>query len=271
MRCDLHAHTTASDGRLSPAEVVALARQQRLNALAITDHDTTAGIPPAQAVAAGMPAIIPGIELSALDAGEDVHVLGYYLDIAHAALQARLARFRDERIGRGEAMARRLGELGKPISWARVLELADGASVTRPHLARVMVEAGYAASQDEAFARWLANDAPAYIPREKFSPEEAIVLVHQAGGAAVLAHPGLVANYLPLLERLAVAGLDGVELIHPQNGGTVRENVRGLAARCGLALTGGSDFHHPGDPMGAYLAPADALARLRERIATRAG
>lgn len=265
VRADLHLHTTASDGQLRPADIVKLARKHHLNTIAITDHDTTDGLQEAQQAANNSPVVIAGVELSAEENEVDVHMLGYYIQPEDTAFKTALTQFRNDRLHRGEAMVAKLVELGKPITWARVLELADGGSVGRPHVARALVEAGHVESMNDAFDRYLRHGGPAYVARNRMSPEEAIHLIHAAGGVAVMAHPGLVPDYLPMLERLAAAGLDGVEFNHPRNPATVKENLRAVALRHNLILTGGSDFHRAGDPMGAYTAPPEALLALRER------
>ncbi len=263
LRVDLHLHTTASDGQLRPVELVQLARKLHLNTIAITDHDTTDGLREAQQAAEGSPVVVPGIELSAEENEVDVHMLGYFVQPDDTAFQTALTRFRSDRLNRGQAMVEKLVALGKPIQWERVLALADGGSVGRPHVARALLEAGHVGSVNEAFDIYLRHGGPAYVSRKRMSPEEAVALIHAAGGVAVMAHPGLVPDYLPMLERLVSAGLDGVEFNHPRNPPTVRENVRAVALKYHLILTGGSDFHRPGDPIGAYNAPVEALAALR--------
>jgi predicted metal-dependent phosphoesterase TrpH len=245
--------------------LVRLARKHHLNTIAITDHDTTDGLLEAQQAANGSPIVLPGIELSAEENEVDVHMLGYYVPLDDPTFQAALVQFRNDRLNRGQGMVEKLAALGKPIRWERVLELADGGSVGRPHVARAMVEAGHVESVNAAFDLYLRHGGPAYVSRKRMSPEEAVELIHAAGGVAVMAHPGLVADYLGVLERLIAAGLDGIEYNHPRNPTTVRENVRALAIKHDLILTGGSDFHRPNDPIGAYTAPVEALAALRER------
>lgn len=246
--------------------MVGLVRERRLAVFAITDHDTTDGLWEAQTAAAGSPLLIPGIELSAEDDGQDVHVLGYFIRPTDAEFQVRLAHFRADRLNRGQRIVERLAALGLPVSWERVLALANGGAVGRPHIARALVEAGHVASLEDAFAEYLYTGGPAYVARQRLTPEAAIDLIHQAGGAAVLAHPGLVDGYSQMVERLAAAGLDGVEITHPKNDTTVRANLRALAARHDLIVTGGSDFHRPDrDQMGAYLSPPESVPLLRER------
>lgn len=265
LRTDLHLHTTASDGQLRPVELIALARKHHLNTIAITDHDTTDGLPEALAAAQQSPVIIPGIELSAEENDVDVHMLGYYVRAEDVPFQAALTQFRSDRLNRGRAMVDKLVTLGKPITWERVLAFADGGSVGRPHVARALVEAGHVESINAAFDLYLRHGGPAYVARKRMSPEEAVELIHAAGGVAVMAHPGLVVDYLPMLERLVAAGLDGVEYNHPRNPAAVKENIRALALKHNLILTGGSDFHRPGDPIGQYTAPPETLLALRER------
>lgn len=269
-RVDLHMHTTASDGQYAPPELVGLARQRGLNIIAITDHDTTAGLEEALQAAHGAPLIIPGIELSAESEVGDVHMLGYFLDTTHTAFQDRLTRFRQDRQQRAERITQRLTDLGMPVEWQRIVAIANGGAIGRPHIARALLEAGYVNSISEAFDRYLYNGGPAYVARQRLSPEEAVALVHSAGGAAVMAHPGLVRNYGKLLvERLIPAGLDGVEVVHPKNDPDTRLNLRGLAAQHNLIMTGGSDFHRPEDDgslvLGSQTPPEGCVFTLRER------
>jgi hypothetical protein len=268
MRAELHAHTTASDGQHTPAELVTMARALGLDVLAITDHDTTDGIAPAHLAAHGSPVILSGIELSAEDDG-DVHVLGYGLNPNDPALQAALAGFRTDRESRARRMVEKLAALGVSVDWERVRVLAGG-SIGRPHIARAMVEAGEVESVREAFDRYLGNGGPAYVARQRLTPEAAIQLIHAAGGAAVLAHPGMLANPRAMVVRLVAAGLDGVEVAHPKNSEAVRLDLRGLAARYHLIMTGGSDFHGRAvsDAMlGSVSAPPEAVAALHARAA----
>lgn len=271
MRVDLHLHTTASDGQYAPTALISLARQHGLEVIAITDHDTTAGIKEAQeaAAATGSPLIIPGIELSAEDAAGDVHVLGYYIDVEANAFQDRITRFRKDRYSRGERIVERLAALGMPLDWARVLAIADGGAIGRPHIARAMVEAGYVESVRQAFDRYLYNGGPAYVARSRLTPEEAIDLIHSAAGVAVLAHPGLLADYITMVNRLIRAGLDGVEVVHPANPENVRLNLRALAQKHHLIMTGGTDFHgldvKEGVLLGSVTPPPGCVIALQER------
>lgn len=209
--------------------------------------------------------VIPGIELSADDQGVDVHVLGYDFNLQDAAFQSTLAGFRDVRLRRGQDIVERLAALAMPIEWEQVLALANGGTVGRPHIARVLMQAGYVSSVNEAFDLYLRNGGPADVARPKLSPESAISLIHQAGGAAVLAHPGYLPDYAAMIERLAQAGLDGVEIMHSANSAHVRQNLHGLAARHNLIITGGSDFHRADDTLGAEHPPPHCVRALRER------
>ncbi len=277
MRVDLHLHTTASDGQLSAPALVQLAREQGLDVIAITDHDTTNGIEAAQQAAHESPVVLPGIELSAEDAGGDVHVLGYLMDIHDPGFQAQLARFRDDRLNRGKRIVERLAELGLPIDWTRVTEIAHNGAVGRAHIARAMVQAGYVTTVKEAFDRYLQVGGPAYVGRRRLSPEAAVELIHSAGGVAVLAHPGLVAGWESLLvNRLIPAGLDGIEVVHPDNPQSVQERARELAQQYNLVMTGGSDFHdlawveREGQSMiGSVTPPEGCVEALRARAAER--
>lgn len=272
MRADLHLHTNASDGQYRPAELVELAR--KFDIIAITDHDTTDGVEEAQQTAAryGAPIVIPGIELSAEDADGDVHMLGYYVDIHDGRFQEALARFRANRYQRGQRMVEKLAALNMPLDWNRVVEIADGGAIGRPHVARALLQAGYVESVKDAFDRFIGNDRPAYVARTRLTPEEAIALIHSAGGAAVLAHPGLLHDYRSMLRRLIPAGLDGVEVNHPSNDEAVRLDLRGMATANKLIMTGGSDFHGPKvkpDTTLGMVSPPDGAVEALKRAAAR--
>lgn len=272
MRVDLHMHTNASDGQYTPEELIDLARS--FDIIAITDHDTTDGVEPAQlaARAYGAPRVIPGVELSAEDDGGDVHVLGYFIDIHNPALQERLAHFRSTRYHRGKLMLDKLAGMGMPLDWDRVVAIADGGAIGRPHIARALLEAGYVESIRDAFDRYISNDGPAYVARARLSPEESVALIHSAGGAAVLAHPGLLPDYRAMLTRLIAAGLDGVEVVHPSNNDAVRLDLRGIAVANNLVMTGGSDFHGPRikpDITLGMVSPPEGAAAALEQAAKR--
>jgi predicted metal-dependent phosphoesterase TrpH len=263
VQIDLHLHTTASDGRLTPAELISEARRLGLTTIAITDHDTTAGIPEAQAAAQGNPVIIPGIELSTADNGQDVHMLGYFIDVEQRELQDSLRDFRDARDSRARKIVTRLSELNMPVSWEQVTQIANGGAIGRPHVAQAMVQAGHVGSVSEAFTKYLYTGGPAYVARQRLTPEQGVALIHSAGGVAVLAHPGLVNDYDSLAIRLVAAGLDGVEVNHPKNAPDVRARLWELVEQYHLIPTGGSDFHNAErGPMASEIPPDGCVARL---------
>ncbi|MEO0562077.1 MAG: PHP domain-containing protein [Chloroflexota bacterium] len=273
MTIDLHSHTTASDGELTPAQLMALAYERGVTTIAVTDHDTTDGVRPAMTAAEMLGiTVVPGIELSAeTDEDGDVHMLGYFIDLDNTDFQTRLGEFRENRYHRGRAIVRRLNELGVALDFAAVEAQADGAPITRPHIARAMVAAGHAPDLQTAFDNYLADDAPAYVRRMKMTPEEAVDLIHSAGGVAVMAHPGRVAAYERILDRLGQHGVDGVEVNHPSNDQAVKQRAAEMAAQYDLITTGGSDFHRPERDgtvrLGAYHPPAGALEALRAKAA----
>lgn len=288
MRLDLHLHTIASDGQHTPAHIVQMARARKLDVIAITDHDTLDGIAPAQAEAARPDAgrairVLAGIELSAEDDAGDVHMLGYCFDTQSALLRAKLDEFRERRYTRGQDILDKLAEMGLPLAWERVLAYARQgnedagarpASIGRPHIARAMVDAGYVDTVRTAFERYLHNGGPAYVSRARLTPEDSIALIHAAGGVAVLAHPGLLAHPVNMVERLVPAGLDGIEVWHPKNYENTRLNARAQADRHDLIMTGGSDFHGADlstVSMGSEAPPAGAVAALEARAARYRG
>ena len=245
---DLHTHTNRSDGTFTPGELVRRAGELRLETLALTDHDTTAGLD--EAVAAGLELgveVVPGVELSAELDRTSVHVLGYWMEPADPELQAELTRLRDDRFRRGELMVAKLRDLGLPVSFERVREIAAGGNIVRPHVAQAMVEAGVVASEEEAFEQWIADGRPAHVPKHALHPVEAIALIRRAGGLGVLAHPGMWGDQTSvpdeLIEAMAEAGMAGLEVDHTDHGAEQRARYRAMADRLGLVATGGSDCH----------------------------
>lgn len=237
----MHAHSTASDGTEAPADVVRQAAAAGLAVVALTDHETDAGI---EAAAAALPAgmaLVPGAEISC---AEHVHLLGYLYDPLEPTLAGELARLRSTRDGRGQAMVARLQQLGVPVDWAAVEALAAGAPVGRPHVAAALAATG-AASYAEAFTdRWLGHGGPAYVGKVALDPAVVVRLVRDAGGVAVCAHPGGRKGVADAtLERMAAAGLTGLEVDHPEHDGATRRRLRSLAGDLHLVTTGGSDFH----------------------------
>jgi 3',5'-nucleoside bisphosphate phosphatase len=264
---DLHLHTTASDGRFTPGELVDAAVAGALRVMAVTDHDTTAAVAEVQTLAGarGIEAIA-GIEITAVDAGRDVHVLGYFIDMAHAGFAEFLSKGRAQRSARVKAMGERLASLGVPIDVAPLLADAQkGRSLGRPLIARAMVAAGHVADVQEAFDKYLAQGLPGFVAREGASSEHVVAMIKQAGGIASLAHPGTAISDARIT-ALRDAGLDALEVFHPDHDAALTQHHAQLAARLGLLATGGSDFH--GDPShghapGAVTLPEAEWERLR--------
>lgn len=243
---DLHLHTTASDGRLSPAALVERARAAGLTTIAVTDHDTVAGLADAQeaALSAGVRLVL-GIEITAVDRDRDVHVLGYFLDIESAPLATFLEEQRALRVGRLREIGARLAALGAPLPVDGVLAGAaarPGASVGRPMLARALVEAGHVQSLQEAFDKFLATGMPAFVPRTGSPPSHVVDVIHAAHGIASYAHPG-VTKRDDLIETLVAAGLDAIEVFHSDHSPEQQRTYATVAERFGIAMSGGSDFH----------------------------
>jgi predicted metal-dependent phosphoesterase TrpH len=266
---DLHTHSTASDGLHSPEELVRLAHDAGLTTIALVDHDTTDGLD--AAIAAGEQlgvTVIPGIEVNTDLPGRqgEAHVLGYYLEYERPAFQAVLRALREARARRGERMVERLRELGLNVTWERVRELAQGA-VGRPHVARALIERGYASNVSDAFARYLAPGKPAYIPRYKLAPVDAVRLIKSARGVPVLAHPAGIAELRgQVLPELVMAGLQGLECYYGQYDAETVSGLLRLADGYGLIPTGGSDYHGPNmhpTPLGGRYVPESSLDRLR--------
>ncbi|MBN2908430.1 PHP domain-containing protein [Polycladomyces sp. WAk] len=246
-RVDLHIHTTASDGLYSPEAVVRLAKKAGLRAIAITDHDTVGGVAQAAAAAANLGMeLVPGIEISTLANGQDVHVLGYFVDTEQEWFLQRLQSLRNTREERNRKIIEKLNELGIAITWEEVQAKKRGAisekNVGRPHIAEILVDKGVVRSMDEAFDRYLGKDGAAYVTTKRITPFEAIELIKEAGGVPVLAHPGLYENDA-LVEEIIVHGLAGLEVYHPDHDEECTERYLEMAERHGLIVTAGSDFH----------------------------
>lgn len=270
---ELHCHSTASDGSYPPAEVVALAAARGIRVLALTDHDTVAGIAEAAAaaVAHGM-ALIPGVELSCSVETGEVHLLGYFVETGNSDFLAALDHFRNGRDRRGRFMIAKLNALGVPLRWERVRAIADGAVITRPHIARALIEIGAATSIEDAFARYLNRGQPAFVDRERLLPPDAVRLVRAAGGVPVLAHPLSVVGLDATLAEMVAAGLMGLEAYYGAYTPDQRAALAALAARYGLLTTAGSDFHgevHGGAVPGSTPPPpgvVDALMSAALRV-----
>jgi hypothetical protein len=263
---DLHIHTTASDGVLTPAEVVGVALEKGLSAIAITDHDTTDGLDEALEAARGHELeVIPGIELSAQQGSREVHILGYYVNHRDRDLQEKLEVLRRARRERARKMVGKLAGMGLPVSWERVLEIAgDSSAFGRPHVAQALQEKGYVGSINEAFYKLIGLGGPAYVARYKLSPTQALEIIRAAGGLPVVAHPWRQED---VVVRLAGCGLVGLEAYYPRYSHEEREELAKLGQQYGLIATGGTDFHgyEQNGPLslGDVPVPADAVERLR--------
>ncbi len=240
---DLHIHTTASDGLLTPAEAVRLAENLQLSVIAITDHDTIDGVAPALAAARKV-AVIPGIEVNTDYGDKGIHILGYYLDVESPILTNRLAELKAARLDRISRMVAKLQANGQAIDLPLVLRFAGSGTVGRPHVARALISRGYATTLPDAFSRYLVVGRPGYVERYKITPAEAVELVRESHGIPVLAHPGS-ANQDELVPELIRHGLRGIEVYHPDHDGGQVRHYEALAARYGLLRTGGSDAHGP--------------------------
>jgi 3',5'-nucleoside bisphosphate phosphatase len=279
---DLHTHSTFSDGTLAPEQVVELAAGRDLTGIALTDHDTTEGVERARLAArpSGLQVLV-GCELSAEHDGagpSPVHVLGYGFDPEEPAFAARRAWIRDGRVARVRRMVERLRALGADVELDRVLELAGSGSVGRPHVAMALVEAGVVEDVAAAFGpEWIGTGGRAYVAKDAVSPVEAVALIHGAGGAAVLAHPsphaGAGAVPEAVIRAMAAAGLDGLEVDHPDQGPAERARLRVLAGELGLEVTGASDCHGAlyGYRLGVERTPDETVERLLARAPARRG
>lgn len=266
---DLHLHTPASDGRCSPSELARRAEAAGVRILAVTDHDTTDGIGEAASEASRLGLrLVPGIEITAVEDGRDVHMLGYFFDAGDDGFQGFLQGQRQQRIERIVEMAQRLERLGMPVAVDQLIGEARRDSrraLGRPKLAQAMVDAGHVADIREAFDRWLTVGAPAFVTRAGATPEDVIQIVHRAGGLVSLAHPGrtrIDARIGPLRD----AGLDALEVHHSDHDEAAVERYRQLARTFGLLVTGGSDFHgdptHGLEPGASFLPREEWLALL---------
>jgi predicted metal-dependent phosphoesterase TrpH len=275
---DLHCHTTASDGTLSPQDVVARALHDGVDVIAITDHDTTDGVEAAVRTGVELGVrVVPGIEVSARHEGRNVHVLGYFLDHTSLQLRSALSDLREARIERAKRIVAKLNELGYAISWDDVLEQANGRVVARPHIARALVARGHIDSVKQAFSPDLfADGGRADVPKQTLTAFQAIGVIRAAGGASVIAHPGvghhdgeLRAVREELVEALCATGLKGIEVDHPDHPPLMRDELYAMADRLGLVATGGSDFHgEPGHVLGSYRTSPGMLERLEASTTT---
>jgi 3',5'-nucleoside bisphosphate phosphatase len=277
-RLDLHLHTTHSDGSCTPTEVVNMAHQAGVTALAITDHDIMTGVTEASTVGqqCGIE-IIPGVEISSLVGNSELHILGYFLDQQDSDLLVHLKTLRDARHRRNPQIIERLQALGVEITYDEVRTLAGTDSIGRPHIARVLMDKHIVTSAKEAFDRFLANGKPAYVPRELPSPAEAIGWIKAARGLAVLAHPTWVKvaerSLVDLVRQLKADGLDGVEVYYSTHAARQTREYLSLAQQLGLLVTGGSDFHGLTKPdievgigKGTLHIPTSLLPKMKEAV-----
>ncbi|MCL4534155.1 MAG: PHP domain-containing protein [Bacteroidetes bacterium] len=275
---DLHLHSTASDGALSPHELVQLCIKHGLRAIALTDHDTIGGIDAALAAAAGTSlTVIPGVEISTDVPRSEVHILGYFVDWRQPRFREVLTRLQHSRYDRARKMVDRLAELGLSVEWESVQALAKDGSIGRPHVAQAMLERGYVHSITEAFDLYLNRNGPAYVERYKLTPIEVIQLLRAAGGLPVLAHPVIIGpgealgeplDLEEMLPPLVHAGLVGLEARYPGYTAEVTERLLATAARFGIITTGGTDFHGRGamsTPPGDVWVPPSVVEELQER------
>jgi predicted metal-dependent phosphoesterase TrpH len=273
VRIDLHAHSTASDGTDTPAALVAAAVAAKLDVLAVTDHDTTAGWAAALAARPHGLTILPGTEFSCFHLNDDgrrvsLHVLGYLFDPDHAELRAARARLRESRLGRGRQMVENLAADGSAVSWARVSELAAGGAVGRPHIGRALVEAGAVPDVGAAFTKLLSSREKYYVRKEDLPVLETVRLIRAAGGLPVFAHP-LARRRGPVVgdhvvAEMTAAGLVGLEVDHPDHDAADRAKAAGLARELGLVGTGSSDYHgsNKSTRLGEHLTRTEAYEQL---------
>jgi len=275
---DLHTHSRFSDGTLSPTELFDLGRERGLEAMALTDHDTISGIAEARAAAAlsGLE-LVPGVEFSAEHDGVSLHILAYWPDEEDLEFQAELLRLQESRLRRGERMVEKLQELGYPVSFERVREIAAGKNIVRPHIAQALVEAGVIAVENDAYTdAFIGDGGRAYVEKHALAPVDALAVIHKAGGVCVIAHPGMWRGNDPvpdeLIEKMATGGMDGIEVDHPDHTLEQRAHYRELARRMNLVPTGSTDYHgerSPGVWPGQETTRREAFEELRSRAARR--
>ena len=271
---DLHLHTTASDGRLTPTELINLVAKKNLKTIAVTDHDSTEGLGEAFEAAKAFPqlTVIPGIELSTDIPGNEIHVLAYFIQHNDAQLQETLQEFRLGRLHRAMKMVEKLREVGVEIEWQRVQEIAGDGAVGRPHIALAMVEKGYISQPQEAFPRYIGRNGPAYVERKKLMPQEAVSLIIRWGGVAVLAHPAEITNLDNTLEELKAAGLSGMEVFYAQYSEEKIQELMDVALQHGLLPCGGSDYHAfgtPGEHLPGTMGPPLEIVERLEKLAAK--
>ena len=277
---DLHTHSNCSDGTYTVKELMDYAHEKDLAAIALTDHDTVDGLDEAiEYVSRNYPdmELVPGIEFSTVEEGKDCHIVGLYIDHHNEAFIARLTQFIDSRTERNKKMCKKLTEeAGIPISYEELISSFPGAVLTRAHYAKFMVDRGYVKSRNEVFEKYIGDHCPYYVEREKISPEEAIEYVLEAGGVPILAHPILYhlsdRKLDALVARLKGAGLEGIEAIYSTYSPSEERQIKELAAKYDLLISGGSDFHGTNKPkidlgvgMGKLFVPEDLLIPIKKK------
>jgi predicted metal-dependent phosphoesterase TrpH len=269
-KVDLHIHTTASDGKFTPAEIVRKAAESGLTYIAICDHDSAEGIPSAQEAARDYPGltVIAGVEINTDIPDGELHVLGYSFDTDNLELKMALERLRSSRVLRAQKMINKLRGMGIRIDFERVQELAGTGAIGRPHIAQAMLEKGYINNYKEAFLKYIGRGGPAYVEREKITPVQAVQLILKAGGVPVLAHPMTMNNYQDLINELTPSGLLGLEVYYNSYSQDQIQELLRLSAKYDLLPTGGSDFHGLDvlneTPLGMVEVPLESALRLIE-------
>jgi hypothetical protein len=267
---DLHTHTHHSDGTRPSREVIDVARANNISILSISDHDNLAAYFESKTYADSRDVkLIAGVELSCAWEGHDIHILAYAFDPLDERIEGRLRSFRLTRAHRGEKMVERLLALGYPIDHSRVEQLAAGGAMGRPHVARALVEAGHVASVSEAFDRLIGAGRPAYVEKERFQIDEAVALIHAAGGLTSVAHPTLYPNHEHIVPKLLDAGVDAIEVMHPDVDAENREKYTNLARFRGKFTTGGSDDHgtvKTSETLGTIRVPESMIRPILDRL-----
>lgn len=267
---DLHLHTYHSDGTRSPREVIDVAKSHGLDIVAISDHDNLAAYFEIKTYADGAGVtLVPAMELSCGFSGADVHILAYAFDPTDERIEERLVEFRAARARRGYEMIERLRSMGMRVSAERVDQLAAGGAMGRPHIARALVEAGHVATVDEAFDRYLGWGKPAFVDKERFTIAEAVELIQATGGVTSVAHPAVYPDHAKIVPQVLDAGIDGVEVFHPDVDAVERERYQNLARFRGKMITGGSDDHgtaKTAQTLGTIKVPEDLIAPILERL-----
>ncbi len=275
-KSDLHTHSTESDGARSPAELVREAARLGVSVLALTDHDTLGGLPEAirEGDSLGL-TIIPGVELSAEAGPHEIHILGYFVDHSDPLLSGALSRFAQQRSERIERIVQKLQRLGFPVQMERVLEIAGQGTIGRPHVARAMIEEGYVDSIGAAFARFLGNGRPGFVPRQQVPAVQLVQLLRDSGAIPVLAHPLSTGDVTGTVNELIPAGLLGLETYYGEYAVETHNLLRAIADAAHLIPTGGSDFHgvgfKEGRDLGSAPVPPECVERLRQTWETHQG